>query len=66
MAPLPAITALDRLSAPPLPAPPARGGFGLAVAWVLSVAVLAGAVAATIVLREEIVRVWPPSARILG
>ena len=63
-APLPPITAMDRLArARSATASPRAGLIG---AWVLTVVVLVGAVAATIVWRDAVVRVWPPSSRILG
>jgi predicted Zn finger-like uncharacterized protein len=59
---LPEVTAMDRLAASPAP-PPAR--WPLVGAWVLTVLVLAAAVAATISWRDAIVRTWPPAGRIL-
>jgi predicted Zn finger-like uncharacterized protein len=61
-APLPAMTAMDRLAASPA-SPPAR--VGLIGAWVLTVIVLAAAVVAIVGWRQVVVRAWPPSARIL-
>jgi hypothetical protein len=55
---------MDRLAAskPALPSRPA----GLTAAWVLTFVVLAGAVGAAIGWRDEVVRAWPPSGRILS
>jgi predicted Zn finger-like uncharacterized protein len=61
-APLPAMTAMDRLAAAPA-SPPAR--VGLIGAWVLTLIVLAAAVVAIVGWRQVVVRAWPPSARIL-
>ncbi len=60
-----AVSALDRLAAP-LPAARGSSRVGLTVAWILSFSVVAGAAAASVVFRDDIIRVWPPSARILG
>jgi predicted Zn finger-like uncharacterized protein len=62
-APVPAITAMDRLAAYPPPRPPRAGLIG---AWLLTFVVLTAAVAATIGWREAIIRAWPPSGRILS
>ena len=60
---LPPVTAMDRLAASPPPsAPPTR----LLMAWILSLVVLAGGVAATVVWRQAAMRAWPPSALILA
>jgi predicted Zn finger-like uncharacterized protein len=59
---LPEVTAMDRLAATPV-RPAARTG--LIAAWVLTFVVLASAVAATVGWRDEVVRAWPPSGRIL-
>ncbi|MFL5255234.1 MAG: zinc-ribbon domain-containing protein [Rhodopila sp.] len=56
--------AMQRLAASP--AVPARRRVGLAVAWVASILVLAGAGAGIVLWREPIMRVWPPSGRILA
>jgi predicted Zn finger-like uncharacterized protein len=62
-APISGFTAMDRLSA--LPASrPSRSG--LVTAWVLTVVVLAGGIAAMIGWREAVIRAWPPSARLLA
>ncbi len=53
---------MDRLAATPV-RPAARTG--LIAAWVLTFVVLASAVAATVGWRDEVVRAWPPSGRIL-
>jgi predicted Zn finger-like uncharacterized protein len=57
------MTAMDRLAAAAAQ-PPARTG--LIGAWVLTLIVLTGAVAATVGWRSAIVRAWPPSGRILA
>jgi predicted Zn finger-like uncharacterized protein len=59
----PALTAMDRLASPPPPPPWSRS---LLAAWILTGAVLTGAVAATIIWRQEFMSIWPPSSRILG
>ena len=46
--------------------PPPPPSVGLIAAWVSTIIVLVGAVSATIVWRQDIVRHWPPSSRILG
>jgi predicted Zn finger-like uncharacterized protein len=61
--PLPQITAMDRLAASPAPVPSRASLIG---AWVLSVAVLVGAAAATVSYRHEIMGLWPSSGRILA
>lgn len=58
----PAVTAMERLAASPSQ-PPRR--VGLLAAWLLSVLVLAGAGITTVIWRETVIRVWPPSGRIL-
>jgi hypothetical protein len=60
--PLPPLTAMDRLAASPAPLPSRTALIG---AWVVTFALLAGAVAATIVWRDEVMRAWPPSRWIL-
>jgi predicted Zn finger-like uncharacterized protein len=60
---LPEITAMDRLAASPALLPSRAG---LIAAWVLTVAVLAGAAAAVFGWRDTVVRAWPPSGRILA
>jgi predicted Zn finger-like uncharacterized protein len=62
-APVPAVTAMDRLVAS---SPPAPSRAGLVGAWVLTFAVLAGATASLVAWREEVVAAWPPIGRILG
>jgi predicted Zn finger-like uncharacterized protein len=60
---LPGITAMDRLAAAAAPPPrPTR----LIGAWVLTFAVLAGAFVAVLGWRDAVVRVWPPSSRLLA
>lgn len=55
--------AIERLTGP---VPERRqAGVGLAFAWLLSLAVLAGAAGAVFTWRGDIERAWPPSARIL-
>jgi predicted Zn finger-like uncharacterized protein len=61
---LPAMTAMDRLAAAS-PIPP-RSRTGLIGAWGLTFFVLGGAMAATVLWREEVIRVWPASSRILA
>jgi predicted Zn finger-like uncharacterized protein len=60
---LPRVTAMDRLSAA---AQRPRATPSLIVAWVMTFIALAAAAAAVIVWREPLVRIWPPSSRILG
>jgi hypothetical protein len=57
------VTAMDRLAAA---APPQPRRAGLAAGWVVTGVVLIVAVAATITWRQQVVRVWPASSRILG
>ena len=59
----PPMSAMDRLAAsPPVPrSPPALLG-----AWVLTLVVLVGAVAATVTWRDVVMRAWPQSALILA
>jgi hypothetical protein len=61
-APLPEVTAMDRLAASP--ASPS-GRTNLTRAWVLTFVVLAGAVAIAFTWRDTVIRAWPPSGRIL-
>jgi predicted Zn finger-like uncharacterized protein len=61
--PLPRMTAMDRLAATGLR--PTRST-RLVAAWILTLVILMAAAAATIVWREQVVRTWPPSGRILG
>ncbi|MDR3531297.1 MAG: zinc-ribbon domain-containing protein [Rhodopila sp.] len=60
--PPPALTAMDRLAASP---PPAPSRAGLLAAWVLTIFVLVGAMAATVAWRDDVIRIWPASSRIL-
>jgi predicted Zn finger-like uncharacterized protein len=60
---LPAVTAMDRLAASPVPAPSRAGLIG---AWVLTFVVLVAAIGVTIAYQREIVSLWPPSGRILA
>ena len=60
---LPPVTAMDRLSAS---APRPRTMPTLMAAWVMTFVALAAAVAAIIIWREPLVRLWPPSGRVLG
>jgi predicted Zn finger-like uncharacterized protein len=60
---LPPVTAMDRLAASP--AVPASSP-GLLVAWVLTLVVLVGALAATVAWRGAIIQAWPQSALILA
>lgn len=62
-APVPTMTAMDRLAATSTP-PPSR--ISLLGAWVLTFVVLSGALAATFIWRDPIVRAWPPLGRILA
>ena len=43
--------------------PRRRGVPWLAIAWVVSIAVVGGGVAALVVGREKVMQVWPPSVR---
>jgi predicted Zn finger-like uncharacterized protein len=61
--PLPPVTAMDRLSAAPA-IPPSSPG--LLAAWILTLVVLVGALAATVTWRDAIIRVWPQSALVLA
>lgn len=54
---------MDRLAA--APAPPAASA-GPMAAWVLTVVVLAAAVASAVTWRDSVIRAWPPSGRILA
>jgi len=63
VASLPPVTAMDRLAAP---LPPAPRSTRLTVAWALTFLILIAAMAATVTWRSSLVRVWPPSSRILG
>jgi predicted Zn finger-like uncharacterized protein len=58
------VTAMDHLAATAA-LPPRRSG-GLIAAWILTLAVLIVAVAATIAWRDTVTRIWPASSRILG
>jgi predicted Zn finger-like uncharacterized protein len=59
---LPSMTAMDRLAASPAPRPLSAALLG---AWVLTVVVLVGALAATVTWRAAVIRTWPASALIL-
>ncbi|HEX4368717.1 MAG TPA: zinc-ribbon domain-containing protein [Rhodopila sp.] len=61
--PLPPVTAMDRLAASPAAAPSSPG---LLAAWVLTLVLLVGMLAATVTWRSTIIRVWPQSALILA
>ena len=61
--PLPPVTAMDRLSASPA-MPPAPSN--LLRAWILTLVVLVGAAAATVIWRDAVMRAWPQSALILA
>lgn len=63
-APLPAVTAMDRLAA--AAATRKKRPAALIAAWVATFLVLGGAVAAVLIWRAEVVEEWPPSALILG
>ena len=63
IASLPAITAMDRLTAS---VPPRASPAGLTAAWISTAIVLVAAVAAIIAWRGDIMRAWPPSSRILA
>jgi predicted Zn finger-like uncharacterized protein len=56
--------AMQRLAASP--AVPARRRAGLAVAWVASILLLILAGIGAVLWREPIMRIWPPSGRILA
>lgn len=57
------MTAMDHLAASqPRPAYDAK----LTAAWIATFAVLAGAIAAIVIWRVEVVQIWPPASRILG
>jgi hypothetical protein len=45
---------------------PSNAAYGLRAAWIASVLIVLGAVIATVHWRAPIMRVWPPSARILS
>ena len=47
----------------PVPLPGRRGGATLAIAWALSLLVVAGALAALAIGRERVMAAWPPSTR---
>jgi len=54
---------MDRLAAQPSPSPRSAG---LIVAWILTAVVLAVAISAIIVWRQEFMSIWPPSGRMLA
>jgi predicted Zn finger-like uncharacterized protein len=52
---------------PPLAAPEARGGgLALAAAWLVSLALVAGGLAALWIWRAEVSAFWPPAARLFA
>jgi hypothetical protein len=53
---------MDRLAAS---ARPQSARAGLIGAWALSFVILVTATLATIVFRDDIIRIWPPSSRVL-
>ncbi len=61
-APMPEVSAMDRLAASPAVVPSRTGLIG---AWVVTLVLIVGAVAAVIGWRDTVVRAWPPSGRIL-
>ena len=61
--PLPAVTAMDRLAASQS-APPSSPA--LLVAWILTLVLLVGTLAATVTWRGAIMQAWPQSALILA
>jgi predicted Zn finger-like uncharacterized protein len=60
---LPDVTAMDRLAASRAATLDRKR---LIAAWALTFVVLAGAVAAVVGWRDDVVRTWPPSGRILA
>jgi hypothetical protein len=54
---------MDRLTAA---ASRPRPAAALIAAWIMTFIALAAAVGAVIAWREPIIRIWPPSSRILG
>jgi predicted Zn finger-like uncharacterized protein len=62
-APLPDVTAMDRLAASPASRPWRTSLIG---AWLVTFIVLAGAVAAVVSWRDTVIRVWPPGGRLLA
>nr|WP_294520624.1 zinc-ribbon domain-containing protein [uncultured Rhodopila sp.] len=59
----PVLTAIERLAAEPSPPPRSPA---LLAAWVLSILLLGAAGVSAVVWRADIVRLWPPSSRILA
>jgi predicted Zn finger-like uncharacterized protein len=59
----PPLTAMDRLAAS---APAPRRSVGLVAAWVATFVILIAMVTASVVWKEQVVRTWPPGARVLG
>lgn len=60
---LPPVTAMDRLA---VGAPKPVRPVGLRVAWIMTIVILAAAVAGAVIWRAPITRTWPPASRILG
>jgi hypothetical protein len=60
----PRLTAMDRLATQPVAVP--RANSWLRVAWVASFLVLVLAGWSAVVWRDDVMRVWPPSARVYG
>jgi predicted Zn finger-like uncharacterized protein len=60
---LPPVTAMDRLTAAATRPRPAAT---LIAAWIMTFIALAAAMGAVIAWRDPIIRIWPPSSRILG
>jgi len=48
----------------PPPPPPKRSGALLALAWIATLGVVAGVIAAFVLLPDEIVEAWPAAARL--
>jgi predicted Zn finger-like uncharacterized protein len=62
-APWPPMTAMERLAASP---PRGHSPAILLGAWVLTLVLLTGTLAATVIWREAVMRAWPPSTLILA
>ena len=63
--PPPAAAEIPARLVPPTPTPaPSVGRLPLLLAWAGSVAVIVAALAAALLLREPIMRAWPPSQRV--
>jgi hypothetical protein len=54
---------MDRLASLPPSAPVPRSLIG---AWIATVIILITAISSTVIWRQEFMRMWPPSSRILG